>query len=157
MPYHLSQWLGALFLGRRLGWPLTGLLLAGVVSLLLVLPLWLSIPASFGLAATFLLLGPEMTKPYVLANTVAFVLGFLVMIPVIYAILLISQHSVGRDAILPALFGSAFVVFALFLGSLASWRDSKRARLLSSALLGASVSLLVGGILSAIFWNAFTT
>jgi hypothetical protein len=138
--------------------PFVRILLVGtVVVFLLVMPIWWAILAGIALTAAVLLFEPPVSAPTALAALFGFLLGFVAMVPVVYSILWTSQHLVGRAAILPALFGSAFVVSGLFFASLRSFGDSKPVKLLNCALFGASVCLFSGGVLSIVFWDAFKT
>ncbi len=121
-------------------------LVVTVVILFLVVPLLWAI-----LVSVVLILAILVSEPLL-----AFALGFLAMIPVVYAILWTAQHTVGRDVILPTLFGSSLLIFGLSLSSRVSGAN-KHGILIRLALLGSSACLLLGGILSAIFWSAFTT
>ena len=124
-----------------------------VVILFLLMPIVWATLAGVALIAVVLLLEPRIVNRDTLVTLLLFVLDFLAMVPVVFAILWIGVHSSGRDVFLPVLFGSAFMVSGLFLFSLKSLRHSMPARLLSSALFGASACLLLAGILLAIFWH----
>lgn len=133
------------------------LLVLAVVVLFLAMPLWWAVVCGIALTLAVLLLEPTLVNRATLERILAFTLGLVAMIPVVYVTLWTAQHTVGRIAIPPALFGSAFAAFALLLAWLKAVRPRASVQPVGWALLGASACLFLGGILSIVFWDVFAT